>query len=64
MYRLRLAATLLLLPALFSASSARVIMFGDSMFSNNAIKGALEALAGGRVTIENFALVGSSFHDG
>ena len=61
MYRLRLAATLLLLPAL---ASARVIRFGDSMFSNNAIKGALEGLADGRVSIENSALVGASFHDG
>jgi len=61
MLRLRLAATLFLLPAL---ASARVIMFGDSMFSNNAIKGSLEALADGRVNIENSALVGASFHDG
>jgi hypothetical protein len=57
----RLAATLFLLPVLVSS---RVIMFGDSMFSNNAVKGALERLADGRVTIENSALVGASFHDG
>lgn len=60
MFRLRFAAALLLLPL----ATGRVIMFGDSMFSNGAIKDVLETLAGGKVKIENSALVGASFHDG
>jgi hypothetical protein len=60
MFRLRFAAALLLLPL----ATGRVIMFGDSMFSNGAIKNVLETLAGGKVKIENSALVGASFHDG
>jgi hypothetical protein len=34
------------------------------MFSNNAVKNALEYYAGGNVTIENMALVGASLHEG
>ncbi|EKU22416.1 lipolytic protein g-d-s-l family [Nannochloropsis gaditana CCMP526] len=57
----RLAATLFLLPAL---CLGRTVMIGDSMFSNNAVKNALEYYAGGNVTIENMALVGASLHEG
>lgn len=34
------------------------------MFSNNAVKGHLEAYTDNKVTIENTAQIGASFHDG
>jgi hypothetical protein len=34
------------------------------MFSNNAVKQAIERMADGKVTLENSALVGASMHEG
>lgn len=39
-------------------------MVGDSMFSNGDVKRELEALADGKITIENQSIVGASFHEG
>ena len=61
MFRRVAATVLLLLPAL---AQGRVIMIGDSMFSNNAVKNGLQDFADGKVNIENSAIVGASFHDG
>lgn len=36
----------------------------NSMFSNNQVKQHLEAYTGGKVSIENTAQIGASFHDG
>lgn len=39
-------------------------MIGDSMFSGGEVKNELEKLANHKVTIENSAVGGASFHEG